>query len=245
MRRCAVHRGLTLTAFTMAVAAGCSGSGSARLPGPPRRADVAVPPESVLVFRTLYRQSCAGCHGDEGRGGAALSLNDPVYLAIVPDSVLRRVVAFGVRATSMPGFAVSAGGVLTDAQIDTVVVGMRARWARPNVLAGSAALPYTALASGDAGRGAGSYATFCASCHGADGTGGPRGHSVVDASYLALVSDQGLRTAVIVGRPELGMPDWRGYVKGRPMTDQEIRDVVAWMAARREPFPGAPYPEQR
>jgi mono/diheme cytochrome c family protein len=83
------------------------------------------------------------------------------------------------------------------------------------------------------------FATYCASCHGAGGRGG-RASSIVDGSYLALVSDQGLRTTVIAGRPELGAPDWRGNVPGRPMTPQEITDVVAWLSAQRLPFPGKP-----
>jgi hypothetical protein len=48
-----------------------------------------------------------------------------------------------------------------------------------------------------------------------------------------LISDQGLRTIVITGRPDFGAPDWRGNVPGRPMTDQEISDVVAWLSSQR------------
>jgi cytochrome c oxidase cbb3-type subunit III len=235
-------RSVTLVATFTALAAGCSGAPS---PGRPTVAEVPVRPESVLAFSTLYGQNCAGCHGASGRMGAALSLNNPVYLAIVPDSVLRRVVAYGVRGTSMPAFSLNAGGALTDAQIDTLVAGMRARWGRSDALAGVTAPRYATSGPGDTERGARVYATFCASCHGPDGTGGERGHSVVDDSYLALVSDQGLRTVAIVGRPELGMPDWREDVKGRPMTEQEITDVVAWLVAQREQFPGQPYPGRR
>jgi hypothetical protein len=56
------------------------------------------------------------------------------------------------------------------------------------------------------------------------------------------VSDQQLRTIVIAGRPELGAPDWRGDVAGRPMSAQEITDVVAWLSSQRPQFPGQPYP---
>jgi hypothetical protein len=56
------------------------------------------------------------------------------------------------------------------------------------------------------------------------------------------VSDQQLRTIVIAGRPELGAPDWRGDVEGRPMSAQEITDVVAWLSSQRPQFPGQPYP---
>jgi cytochrome c oxidase cbb3-type subunit 3 len=96
--------------------------------------------------------------------------------------------------------------------------------------------PYSSSAAGDPKRGEGTFAAFCARCHGADGRGGPRsqgGGSIVDPAYLALVSDQGLRTTVIAGRADLGAPDWRGNVPGRPMSSSEVSDVVAWLAAKR------------
>ena len=86
------------------------------------------------------------------------------------------------------------------------------------------------------------YRTYCSSCHGADGHGGSKASSIVDGSYLALVSDQQLRTIVISGRPELGAPDWRGDVPGQPMSAQEISDVVAWLSSQRPQSPGQPYP---
>jgi len=58
--------------------------------------------------------------------------------------------------------------------------------------------------------------------------------------YLALVSDRALRATVVVGRSDLGMPDWRGDVAGRSMSEPEIADVVAWLVAQRAAFPGAP-----
>ena len=91
----------------------------------------------------------------------------------------------------------------------------------------------------DAGRQV--YAQRCAGCHGSDGNGGQKAGSVTDGSFLALVSDQALRSAVICGRSDLGMPDWRNDVVGRPMSDAEITDVVAWMVAKRPKFPGQPY----
>jgi hypothetical protein len=62
----------------------------------------------------------------------------------------------------------------------------------------------------------------------------------VDPSYLALVSDQYLRTTVIAGRADVGMPDWRGYIPGRPLAPAEISAVVGWLVAQRRPVPGLP-----
>src|SRR6185295_10059023 len=106
-------------------------------------------------------------------------------------------------------FAKSAGGTLTDQQIEILVHEMRARWAEVKALG---APPYAVAESGDAVRGAAAYATFCAGCHGPEGKGAKKGSSIVDDSFLALVSDQNLRTTVIAGRPDLGHPDWRNYV---------------------------------
>lgn len=214
-----------------------------RLPGKPLEADRYRRPSQVKDFAALYGENCAGCHGDEQRPGAAVSLNDPVYLAVADDDAIRRATAQGVPGTTMPAFARSAGGPLTDEQVDLLVRGMRQRWAGATVIGG--APPYAA-APGDAARGAQVYAARCASCHGANGAGGEKGGAVTDGSYLALVSDQGLRTAVIVGRPHFGMPDWRG-AKGasaeaaQPLSAAEIADVVAWLISKRQPFPGQPY----
>jgi mono/diheme cytochrome c family protein len=211
------------------------------MPGRPDRAHEEVRPDRVSDFATLYASNCAGCHGPEGKGGAgAIGLADPVYLAFADDAVLRRVTAEGRAATQMPAFKQSSGGMLTDAQVDILVAGIRA-WARPDALGGATPPPYAAD-GGDSGRGREVFAAFCASCHGADGTGGPKGGSVVDGSFLGLVSDQGLRTTVVAGRPDLGQPDWRGDAAGRPLTPQEVSDVVAYLAAQRPATPGQPYP---
>jgi mono/diheme cytochrome c family protein len=200
-----------------------------------------VPPSEVVDFNQLYGQNCAGCHGVDGKGGAAIALANPVVLAIADDTVIRNTAANGVPGTPMPAFAQSAGGTLNDKQIDAIVRGIRS-WAKPNALSNQTPPPYAAQAPGDPQRGADAYRTYCSSCHGVGGRGGSKAGSIVDGSYLALVSDQQLRTIVIAGRPELGAPDWRGDVEGRPMPAQDISDVVAWLASQRPKFPGQPYP---
>ena len=131
---------------------------------------------------------------------------------------------------------------LTDAQIAALVNGM-SRWRDPEALDGASPPPYAAASGGDVRRGADVYQTFCQSCHGADGRGGPKGSAITDDSFLALTSDQYLRTIVIAGRPDLGAPGWRGYLAGRPMSDQEVTDVVSWLASHRVTAPGRPYVE--
>ncbi len=199
------------------------------------------PPDGIMDFRFLYARNCSGCHGPDGAGGVAIGLADPVYLAVAGDASIRRVTAEGVPGTSMPAFAQRSGGMLTDGQIDLIVSGIRTRWANPQALRGVHPPPYAAQGSGDPKRGADVYSTYCSSCHGAGGSGGARASSIVDASFLALVSDQNLRTTVIVGRRDLDSPDWRGDVPGKPMSPDDVTDLVAWLAAQRTRFPGRPY----
>jgi mono/diheme cytochrome c family protein len=217
----------------LAALMGVACSDSRGRPGP--NSEV-LPPREITDFRFLYAKNCAACHGPEGKDGAAISLGDPLFLAIADDAVIRRIATTGVPGTPMPAFAASAGGLLTDKQIDSLVTGIRS-WAKPGHVSDTSLPSYVAEAPGDPTRGAEVYVTYCSSCHGPDGRGGKQASSIVDGSYLSLVSDQQLRTIVIVGRPELGAPDWRNNVPGHPMSAQDISDVVAWLAAQRPQFP--------
>ncbi|MGB7436912.1 MAG: c-type cytochrome [Candidatus Acidiferrum sp.] len=217
-------------------------SGCTNLPGRPSPTSIPVDPDDVTDFNLLYRNNCSGCHGAMARGGAALALGDPVYLAIVDDPTLRKIASNGIPGTSMPAFAKSAGGMLTDKQVDIIIQGIRQHYAKPNVLAGIPPPPYAANEPGDAKRGATVYNTFCSSCHGPDGRGGPKASSIVNGSFLALLTDQELRTLTIVGRPDLHAPDWRTNVPGKPMSSQDISDVVAWLSSQRPQFAGRPFP---
>jgi mono/diheme cytochrome c family protein len=216
-----------------------SGCGSPH--GQPLKGSEALAPNEILDFETLYAENCAGCHGAEGRGGAAIALANPVYLAIADDAAMRKVIANGVRGTAMPAFAESAGGMLTDKQIDVITTQIRSRLSRPANVDAANLPSYAPKSADNVSQGEAAYKTYCESCHGPNGRGGPKGSAITDDSFLALISDQELRTIVISGRPELGAPDWRANVPGKPMSDQEITDVVAWLTSRRVQNPGQPY----
>jgi len=225
-----------LVALAAILASGCG------VPhGQPKKGSEVLAPNEVLEFGTLYAENCAGCHGAEGRGGAAIALANPVYLAIADDADIRKVIDNGVRGTAMPAFAESAGGMLNDAQIDLITKEIRSRWGKQGILDNATTPSYAPKSTGDGQRGQVAYKTYCESCHGPGGGGGRKGSAITNDSFLALVSDQGLRTIVITGRPELGAPDWRGNVLGKPMSDQEVTDVVAWLASQRAQNPRQPY----
>ncbi len=228
--------------FALVASAACLFGTGCNPPGKPTQ-QVESRPDQLADFDMLYKQNCAACHGEHGKGGVAISLANPVYLATAGVDTIKRVTAAGVRGTAMPPFGKAAGGMLTDRQITILAEGMERAWGHPE----SDVLPYAATARGDAGRGHAAYANFCARCHGADGTGVSAMHtgSIVDPSYLDLVSDQGVRSIIIAGLPDQGMSDWRSDAAGLgAMSEQQVTDIVVWIASHRVAAPGQPY-EQR
>jgi cytochrome c oxidase cbb3-type subunit 3/ubiquinol-cytochrome c reductase cytochrome c subunit len=238
---------LSLLALTVA---GCKDA-----PGKPKSTSETQRPEEVLDFPTLYQQNCSACHGANGSKGAAISLSNAIYLAAAGEGVIEHITANGVPGTLMPAFTRSNGGMLTDRQVAVLAHGMIEAWGKSSTLEGQTPPPYASASIGDAVAGHTAFKTFCARCHGADGTGisskaspGQDMGSIVDPAYLALVSDQSLRSTIIAGKPEDHMPDWRADVIGpssRAMTNQEITDTVAWLASQRSATPGQPYQQHQ
>jgi len=163
MRRHVLVNGLLLG--TLLAASGCG-----RLPGKPAPGAEVPRPDSILDPVVLYRTNCAGCHGSDGKLGPAMMLSDPVYLSIVDNDTLRSTIAHGRAGTAMSAFSQQEGGMLTDEQIESIVRGIRERWGA-SPLVGATPPPYTAITTGNAAQGERVYATFCASCHGNDGSG--------------------------------------------------------------------------
>jgi cytochrome c oxidase cbb3-type subunit 3/ubiquinol-cytochrome c reductase cytochrome c subunit len=236
-------------AFALLVSGTCLLTEGCHAPGKPTIRAESVRPDQVLDFKTLYRENCAACHGENGKNGTTTSLADPVYLSFAGVDTIQRITASGIPGTSMPPFGESAGGMLTDQQIAAIANGMTHTWGGHIA---TAPLPYASAGPADVAKGGASYSTFCARCHGPDGTGikgnGIHTGSIVDPAYLALVSDQYLRSTIVAGRPEIGMPDWRSDLsapESRAMTNEEVTNVVGWLASHRTTTPGQPYQQQK
>jgi cytochrome c oxidase cbb3-type subunit III len=228
----------SLSATLVACALGCG----ADLPGKPNPEDRPQTPAEVTDFSVLFARNCSGCHGADGTLGPAPPLNDPLFLAIVPDEVLRDVITRGRSGTPMPAFSRRLEGALTDEQIEIVAAGLKRHWkVDPRA---PAELPPYAIAKTDTPpaaaaieRGEQVFAQACALCHGENGEGSGEGESpgrINDPALLTLFSDQVLRRIVITGRPDLGMPTFVG-TDGRdsdfkPLTSEQIDDLVALLA---------------
>lgn len=203
-------------------AMGCDPPGK---PGP-------VPPGSqdITDFATLYGENCAGCHGMDGKNAPGRILNDPLYLAVIPRDELQKTIENGRPGTAMPPWAKSNGGPLVPKQVTALVDGIEKNWAKPDRFQNASLPSYdSGSEQGDTGRGKKLFLRDCFMCHGPGAAIGP----VTGKSYLELSSDQLLRTSIIVGRPDLGMPDYRALNMGRALSNQDIADLVAYLSSMR------------
>ena len=215
---------------------GCDGS-----PGRPKPGAEAARPQDQLDFTSLYKTNCAGCHGENGQNGAAIDLANPEYQSLVDDKSLKRWITAGLPGTEMPAFR----GSLTDEQIDAFVEGMRKNWSNPGLNSSQNSNQtenvdrpaYLQTEPGDADRGQHLYAGACASCH------RPSSQQITNPAYLALVSDQALRTILIAGRPDIGHPGWRMGGAISPLSTQDVTDIVTYLGSLRSATPGQPYPQ--
>jgi len=223
--------------FLFGIAFGVLAVGCGRAPGYPP--NPMMRPTQIGDFATLYSRNCAACHGSNGRNGAAIDLANPEYQALVDDAALRKWISGGMPGTEMTAFAQSEGGMLTAAQIDALVAGMRKQWWRPNAFGGLTPPPYAQPANGDSAHGQQVYVDRCAHCHQA------QYQDITSPGYLALVSDQALRSIIIAGRPDIGQMDWRmergpAGVAGQlssnsssefvhPLSAQDVTDIVAYL----------------
>ena len=194
-----LHKGTwRLLPLLAALVAGCD------LPGRPNPADRPVPDEQVTNFDALYAMRCAGCHGADGKLGPAPPLNDPLFLAIVPDTELLRIITEGRAVTPaqkspMPAFRLGKGAPLTAAQVKVwaelkeqtnidpkqqnpltaiqvkvLVEGIKKRWGQPPSPAGSVP-PYIAPVGAGAGKMDEGTRVFARACAGCHGSQGQGG----------------------------------------------------------------------
>ena len=191
------------------------------------------------TFDALFRRNCAGCHGADGKLGPAPPLNDQLFLALIPDAELQRVIAEGRPGTLMPAFAAAKGGQLTAEQVDdpgrrhqaALGTGRAGPERSASVLCSPRPGP-TVPRPGQGRRPQGvrpGLRLLPRRPRPGRQTTASRSGAINDPDFLALISDQALRRYVITGRPDLGMPDYADPT-GRPEGFQPLTS-----AGRHEP----------
>ncbi len=197
-------------------------------PGKPK-VDEAVNTEPT-DFAVLFNSNCVGCHGQDGKNGPGRPLNNALYMKLIPRDALHQVLEYGRPGTQMPAWSKPQGGPFTEKQISALIDGMEKRW-NTGFDPGKAPLPSYSAGDdkGDPNHGKQLFAKSCVLCHGPHGAIG----LVTDPTYLSLVTNQMLRTSIIVGRADMGMPNYKTLNGGHALSNQDVTDLVSYLASLR------------
>lgn len=176
----------------------------------------------------LFTEHCAVCHGDKGDGGVGTPLSLPSFLGSVDDKFLRKTIRHG-----RPGRVMQAFPKLSTVQLDALVRHIRGWSTEPAPEFSNAPV------KGDVLRGKALFASYCASCHGANGKGGTgtgvtfsrqRDLPIIapalnNPGFLAAASDELIRHTLQFGRE--GTPMTSMLVQG--LDEKQINDLVAYV----------------
>jgi mono/diheme cytochrome c family protein len=185
--------------------------------------------EAVWAGTDLYAQNCAICHGAAGEGiGANPGLDNEGVRGLEYESLFN-VISRGRYNTAMPGWSVDEGGILTNAEVEQMVVFIQsADWSQvaeriaelgltpptsaeievpADLLAMVASLPGGDMLS----AGLTLYAENCAACHGTGLEGSALAPSLLDPALLAQ-DDSAIARTISEGVPGTLMAGWRNVL---------------------------------
>jgi mono/diheme cytochrome c family protein len=98
-----------------------------RLREPTLRAEAKADQESQYLIsgNDLFSKNCASCHGTNGTGGTAPTLNSKQFLTTTSNEQIELLVTGGVSGSSMVAWSQDYGGSLTAEQIRELVTYLR------------------------------------------------------------------------------------------------------------------------
>lgn len=204
-------------------------------PGKPPLSKKWQAPAEVTDFTKLYQQNCLGCHSLGETYAPSTSMANPYFLASISREQLVDIIANGVPGSRMPAFADRNGGPLTDEQVGIIADGILAK--RQPV---EGPVPAYSAPLGDAAAGQTVYTDYVAALEKILSPRVMANGFLANRDFLGVVTDQYLRTLIIGGAVELGIPSYREAIPGRVLSDAEIADLVAYLSSQRRTEYGQP-----
>ena len=172
-----------------------------------------------------------------------------MFVALVSEDELHNVIANGRHGTLMPAWCDSTGGPLTDEQVGVLVKGIKQRsWKTiaaseigkraEDVSECTAATSRQRHQREMAQAGEKRFSLRLRDCHGENGSRRRMSEIVNDQAFLALVERSGPAALhhhgpARFGDAELCRPKGRGKATFKPLTSQQVSDLVALLASWR------------
>jgi mono/diheme cytochrome c family protein len=166
--------------------------------------------EAIAAGTDLYAYNCAKCHGSAGEGLGVYRALDQEYIRNQDYHALFNTIERGRYNTEMAAFGVNEGGMLTNPQIDGLVLMLQhgswetvsARVAElgmtPSELEVTAVSDFVAAASVDVAAVRDVYANTCVECHGENGEGTTKA-PILNTSYVRNMPGDQLYSIVTSG----------------------------------------------
>ena len=182
----------------------------------------------------LYQQSCAACHGPNGRSGTGSQIANSVFLSSASDEFLWQLIAYGKDLTVCRPFLKDApGGALmpmSSSDIDHIIAFMRQLGLRTEDGLSKKTYPQTMV---DFGRTVFQRTNGCAKCHGKEGEGA-NGPVLGNPDFLKVATDGYLTGTIILGREHSLMSPHRpaGNEESsefEELSQEEVDGVVAYL----------------
>ena len=174
----------------------------------------------------LFLRRCAACHGEEGRGGVAVALNQEGFLERAGNRFILHTLVHGRENTAMPGWP-----HLENQELTGLLTLMRSWYGVPR---SRDPLDFTAA---DTDEGALKYHFLCSRCHGEHGEG-ETGPAIINEDFLQAANDRFLYETISEGRPHTAMFGWSTDVYNQERLDaDDIAGIVGYMRkTAAEPF---------
>ncbi len=166
----------------------------------------------------LFEFYCRTCHGENGRGGVAVALNQKGFLDRADDRFILATMINGRRNSAMPGWFHLDETVLAD------LLAYIRSWE-----GASSSGRITELPDGDYEDGALKYHFMCSRCHGEFGEG-ETGPAIINRDFMEAAGNFYLYETIARGREHTAMFGWSEDVYNEEKLGiQDISNIISFM----------------
>mgnify|MGYP006286980393 CR=1 FL=1 len=168
--------------------------------------------------KNIFANNCASCHGQNGKGGVAVALNQESFLKWASDVFILKTLMQGRGNTAMPAWKEFENNAVRD------ILGYMRSWYTGPVYPQNINLP-----PGSSEKGEILFHYNCSRCHGVHGEGNSA-PSIINANFLNASSDYFLYKTVAEGRTHTAMFGWsKDLNKQERLEILDISSIIAFM----------------
>ena len=173
--------------------------------------------------KAIFAEKCVTCHGEEGKGGPALVLNQQDFLEKANKKFIAETILKGRNGSGMPAWP-----GLEKQEVNDLLAYFNS-WYRIASAARAVDLP-----QGDPSEGALRYHYLCSRCHGEFGEG-ETGPAIFNRDFLAAAPESYLYHTIASGRNHTAMFGWTSDVYNQEqLGKKEIADLIEFMKSHKD-----------